>query len=103
MTYDATDADDDGVVEADIDNQLTESNAASVGGANVRTLDGTIAEFEQSLPERAAVVALTRDGETWVPDGSDRMEAGDAVTVLGPAAAAEAAIARLPPLSDRSP
>lgn len=63
-------------------------------------MDETVAAFDRSLPDRATVVALSRDGETWVPTGTDRIEAGDEVTVLGPAEAVEAAIARFPQLSE---
>lgn len=51
----------------------------------------TVAELDRSLPERAFVVALTRDGETRIPNGSVSVEAGDRLTLLGRSDAVETA------------
>jgi len=60
----------------------------------------TVGDLDHSLPGRSFVVALTRGEETWVPDRDERLDPGDALTVLGRAEAVEEATARLRAAAD---
>lgn len=60
----------------------------------------TLAELDRELQGRRYVtVAISRDGETEVPTGSSRIEAGDLLFVLSPAAEMRA----IPPLAGYAP
>jgi NhaP-type Na+/H+ or K+/H+ antiporter/Trk K+ transport system NAD-binding subunit len=75
----------------------------SGGVETIEVADGgheTVAEFDDSLPDRAIVMSLTRDGETRVPEGDDRIEPGDTLTVFGQAVAVEETVERLTGRSD---
>jgi uncharacterized transporter YbjL len=61
-----------------------------IHGGGVQTVtvndpgDGvTVGDLDASLPERSLVVALTRDGDTSIPDADETVLGGDRVTLLG--------------------
>ena len=64
--------------------------------------DWTVSELDQSLPDHSFLVSLTRDGETRIPDGGERVEDGDRLTLLGRSEAVEDGIARLGAMGDES-
>lgn len=76
---------------------LTRTGGVGTVSATGELTDATVADVEASLPERTFVVALTREGETWVPDGDDTVEYGDGVTVLGQSRSVREATAYLDP------
>jgi NhaP-type Na+/H+ or K+/H+ antiporter/Trk K+ transport system NAD-binding subunit len=57
----------------------------------------TVAELDGLLGDRTFVVALARGEEAWVPEPDERVERGDAVTVLGQSAAVDESVETLAP------
>lgn len=80
-------------------NALTRTGGVGTALVTEEPSDATIADLEASFPERTFVVALTREGETWVPDNDDSVEYGDRVTVLGKSHSIREATAHLDPAS----
>jgi NhaP-type Na+/H+ or K+/H+ antiporter/Trk K+ transport system NAD-binding subunit len=59
-----------------------------------------VADVNELLPERVFVASLSRDGDTWVPEDDEQLQAGDRLTVLGRADAVEETVSRLGPYSE---
>lgn len=59
---------------------------------NQDTSGRTVESFQQALPDRCFVVAVTRNGRPTLPDSTYTLEADDRVTLLGVRAAVDAAV-----------
>jgi len=82
---------------------LTRTGGVGTASVTDESADAAVADLDRSLPGRAFVIALTRDGETWVPDGSESVEYGDRMTVLGRSDAVDEAMAHVDPLIHEDP
>jgi len=72
---------------------LVVRDGAPVAGKSVARLAAELKEFHFVL------VAIVRDGETTIPDGSSRIESGDHIYVLSPTSE----VASIPPLAGYEP
>ena len=72
---------------------LVVRDGAPVAGKSVARLAAELKEFHFIL------VAIVRDGETTIPDGSSRIESGDHIYVLSPSSE----VASIPPLAGYEP
>ena len=72
---------------------LVVRDGAPVAGKSVARLAAELKEFHFVL------VAIVRDGETTIPDGSSRIESGDHIYVLSPSSE----VASIPPLAGYEP
>ena len=72
---------------------LVVRRGAPVAGKSVARLAAELKEFHFVL------VAIVRDGETTIPDGSSRIESGDHIYVLSPSSE----VASIPPLAGYEP
>jgi trk system potassium uptake protein TrkA len=72
---------------------LVVKEGADVAGKSVARLAAELKDFHFVL------VAIVRDGETMIPDGSSRVEAGDHIFVLSPTTE----VASIPPLAGYEP
>lgn len=75
------------------------ARTGGVGTASIasKAENATVTDLDRSLPDRSFIVALTRDGDTWIPDGTESLEYSDKLTILGRSDAVDEAISLIDP------